>query len=155
MWNIQNNIVEPYWVFRPSMAPPKLSRRQMAKLFAKSIIADLPLDILAALVVWPRIVVDAIGLRAAQEADATAHILVRLWKYMKSRGITTAIPRVPQQGAGPYRKFWHLSSTYSEHAESSLPKYGTKGPWKPKNSPPVDWFQSKWGDIVTGLQFSA
>ncbi|KAI0869276.1 cytochrome P450 oxidoreductase GliF [Hypoxylon argillaceum] len=50
MWNIQNNIVEPYWVIRQSMAPLKLSRWQMAKLFAKAIIADLPVSILTALV---------------------------------------------------------------------------------------------------------
>ncbi|KAI1155578.1 putative flavin-binding monooxygenase [Nemania diffusa] len=87
-------------------------------------------------------------------ADATAHILVRLWKHMKSKGITAATPRVPQQGTKGYRRFWPLTSTYSEHAEKILPKYGNTGPWRPKNSPPMDWLHSKWGDIVTGLQFT-
>ncbi|KAI1128355.1 putative flavin-binding monooxygenase [Nemania abortiva] len=88
-------------------------------------------------------------------ADDTAHILVRLLKYMKSRGLTTAVPRVPKEGAGAYQRFWNLSSTYSDHAEKTLPKYGSKGPWKPKNSPPLDWWHGKWGDIVKGLQFSS
>jgi hypothetical protein len=42
MWNIQNNVIEPYWVIRQSMAPLKLSRWQMTKLFAKAVVADLP-----------------------------------------------------------------------------------------------------------------
>ncbi|KAJ8111036.1 hypothetical protein ONZ43_g5723 [Nemania bipapillata] len=88
-------------------------------------------------------------------ADSSAHILVRLQKYMRSKGITSAVPRVPQQGFTEYRKFWQLTSTYRDQAEKTLPKYGNTGPWKPKNSPPLDWLHGKWGDIVTGLQFSS
>ncbi|KAI1177098.1 putative flavin-binding monooxygenase [Nemania sp. FL0916] len=87
-------------------------------------------------------------------ADATAHIFTRLLKHMNSKGIRSAAPREPSHGVGGYRKFWSLTSTYSEHAASLLPKYGNTGPWKPKNSPPLDWLHSKWGDIVTGLHFS-
>ncbi|KAI0906209.1 putative flavin-binding monooxygenase [Ustulina deusta] len=86
-------------------------------------------------------------------ADDTAHILTRLLKYMKSKGMSTAIPRVPPEGTNGYQRFWQLTSTYSNQAESRLPKYGNTGPWQPKTSPPIDWFHSKWGDIVTGLQF--
>ncbi|KAI0483750.1 putative flavin-binding monooxygenase [Xylaria cf. heliscus] len=88
-------------------------------------------------------------------ADATAHILVRLLKYMKSKNITTAVPRLPPGGAGGYRRFWQLTSTYSEAATSILPRYGDVGPWVPKMSPPLDWLHSKWGDIVTGLHFAS
>ncbi|KAJ2997098.1 hypothetical protein NUW58_g766 [Xylaria curta] len=88
-------------------------------------------------------------------ADATAHILTRLLKYVESRGITTAVPRVPPGGTGGYQRFWQLDSTYSKEAESRLPVYGNVGPWKAKTSPPLDWMHGKWGDIVTGLHFSS
>ncbi|KAI1757991.1 putative flavin-binding monooxygenase [Xylaria castorea] len=88
-------------------------------------------------------------------ADATAHILVRLLKYMKSKEVSTAVPRVPPGGTNGYRKFWQLTSNYREAAESSLPRYGNAGPWLPKMSPPLDWMHGKWGDIVTGLHFAS
>ncbi|KAI0553212.1 putative flavin-binding monooxygenase [Xylaria curta] len=88
-------------------------------------------------------------------ADATAHILVRLLKYMKSINVSTAVPRVPPGGTNGYRKFWQLTSNYREAAESILPRYGNEGPWRPKMSPPLDWMHGKWGDIVTGLHFAA
>ncbi|GAW13724.1 hypothetical protein ANO14919_031130 [Xylariales sp. No.14919] len=88
-------------------------------------------------------------------ADDTAHILTRLLKYMESRGISTAVPRVPPGGTNGYQRFWQLSSTYSNKAESVLPTYGNVGPWRPKNSPPLDWLHGKFGDIVTGLHFSS
>ncbi|KAI1164415.1 putative flavin-binding monooxygenase [Nemania serpens] len=88
-------------------------------------------------------------------ADATANILTRLLKHMRSKGVETATPRLPPQGITEYRKLWQLTSTYSEQAESILPRYGNVGPWQPKISPPLDWIHSKWGDIVTGLEFSS
>ncbi|KAI0407267.1 putative flavin-binding monooxygenase [Xylaria palmicola] len=88
-------------------------------------------------------------------ADATALILVRLLKHMKAKGLSAAVPRVPPEGTNGQRKFWQLSSSYSKHAESILPVYGNAGPWQPKTSPPLDWFHGKFGDIVTGLEFSS
>ncbi|KAF2965505.1 hypothetical protein GQX73_g8089 [Xylaria multiplex] len=88
-------------------------------------------------------------------ADDTAHILTRLIKYMNSKGVSTATPRVPPEGTNGYRRFWQLTSTYSNEAQSILPTYGNTGPWRPKNSPPLDWLHGKFGDIVTGLHFSS
>ncbi|KAI1505452.1 cytochrome P450 oxidoreductase GliF [Biscogniauxia marginata] len=42
MWSIQTNIIEPFWVIRQSMAPLKLSRWQLAKLFAKQALDGIP-----------------------------------------------------------------------------------------------------------------
>ncbi|KAJ3559919.1 hypothetical protein NPX13_g9473 [Xylaria arbuscula] len=61
-------------------------------------------------------------------ADDTAHVLTRLLKYMDSRGMTTAVPRVPAHGTNGYQRFWQLTSTYSNEAEKRLPKYGNSGP---------------------------
>ncbi|KAI1423150.1 putative flavin-binding monooxygenase [Xylaria sp. FL1777] len=88
-------------------------------------------------------------------ADDTAHIFTRLTKYMESKGVSTAVPRVPPEGTNGYQRFWQLTSTYSNEAEAALPRYGNTGPWKPKTSPPMDWLHGKWGDIVTGLQFNS
>ncbi|OTA86580.1 hypothetical protein M434DRAFT_24168 [Hypoxylon sp. CO27-5] len=87
-------------------------------------------------------------------ADATMFILVRLLKYMGSRGATTATPRVPKDANLNLQKFWQLNSTYSLEAESQLPKYGDIGPWKPRGNIPADYIHARWGDITTGLQFS-
>ncbi|KAI1307104.1 putative flavin-binding monooxygenase [Xylaria venustula] len=88
-------------------------------------------------------------------ADDTAHIFTRLIKKMKSKGMSTAVPRVPPEGTNGYQRFWQLNSTYSKEAEAALPVYGNTGPWKPKTSPPFDWLHGKWGDIVTGLHFTS
>ncbi|KAI2636839.1 hypothetical protein GGS21DRAFT_53150 [Xylaria nigripes] len=87
-------------------------------------------------------------------ADDTVHILTRLFNHMKSKGISTAIPRPPPEGTGGTQRMWRLTSTYSETAQKTLPVYGKTGPWRPKVSPPRDWVASKWGDILTGLHFS-
>ncbi|KAI0430748.1 putative flavin-binding monooxygenase [Xylaria sp. FL1042] len=88
-------------------------------------------------------------------ADDTAHIFTRLNKYMESKGMSTAVPRVPPEGTNGYQRFWQLTSTYSNEAEAALPVYGNTGPWRPKTSPPFDWLHGKWGDIITGLHFSS
>ncbi|KAI0505201.1 putative flavin-binding monooxygenase [Xylaria bambusicola] len=88
-------------------------------------------------------------------ADDTAHILTRLLKYMNSKYIMTAVPRVPPSGTNGYQRFWQLTSSYSNEAEKRLPKYGNSGPWQPKTSPPLDWLHSKFGDITTGLHFTS
>ncbi|KAI8631264.1 FAD/NAD(P)-binding domain-containing protein [Xylariaceae sp. FL1651] len=88
-------------------------------------------------------------------ADDTAHVLIRLRKYMESKGVTTAVPREPPEGVNGTQRMWQLSSTYSIDAQSRLPKYGNVGPWRPRKSPPTDWLHAIWGDIVTGLHFSA
>ncbi|KAI1823794.1 putative flavin-binding monooxygenase [Xylaria intraflava] len=87
-------------------------------------------------------------------ADDTALILTRLLNHMKSKGVTTAIPRAPPGGTNGTQRMWQLDSTYSKLAEKRLPIYGNVGPWRPKTSPPLDWLDSKWGNIVTGLHFN-
>ncbi|KAI0391829.1 FAD/NAD(P)-binding domain-containing protein [Xylariaceae sp. FL0594] len=87
-------------------------------------------------------------------ADVTARTLVRLLKYMKSKGVRTAVPRVPPEGAGAPQKWWQLTSTYSNDAQKRLPIYGSVGPWRPKTDPPLDSFRANWGSISKGLHFS-
>ncbi|KAI1321238.1 FAD/NAD(P)-binding domain-containing protein [Xylariaceae sp. FL0255] len=88
-------------------------------------------------------------------ADDTAHVFLRLTKYMKKRGATTAIPRAPKEGVDGRQRLWQLSSTYSLESAGRLPQYGNVGPWRPRTSPPFDWLHARLGDIVTDLHFSA
>ncbi|KAI3324395.1 FAD/NAD(P)-binding domain-containing protein [Xylariaceae sp. AK1471] len=88
-------------------------------------------------------------------ADDTAHILIRLLKYMKSKGATTAIPRVPPEGTNGTQKMWPLISSYSNESEKRLPRYGNVGNWRPSFNPPSDSFHARWGNVVAGLHFSA
>ncbi|KAI0163932.1 putative flavin-binding monooxygenase [Xylariaceae sp. FL1272] len=88
-------------------------------------------------------------------SDDTANVLIRLIKYMKTKDATTAVPRAPAEGVNGYQKMWQLSSTYSRESESVLPRYGNVGPWRPRTRAPQDWLHARYGDIVTGLHFSA
>ncbi|KAI9848699.1 MAG: hypothetical protein M1837_006786 [Sclerophora amabilis] len=42
MWTIQSNITEPYLVIRQSLEPLQLSRWQLAKLFMRTVVAEVP-----------------------------------------------------------------------------------------------------------------
>ncbi|KAI0025998.1 FAD/NAD(P)-binding domain-containing protein [Xylariomycetidae sp. FL0641] len=86
-------------------------------------------------------------------ADATAILLCRLKRHMDARGLRAATPRVPAAGAGALQRMWQLCSTYANLAEPRLPKYGSRGPWKPKIHPPLDYVHARWGDYKTGLHF--
>ncbi|KAI1380530.1 FAD/NAD(P)-binding domain-containing protein [Hypoxylon crocopeplum] len=88
-------------------------------------------------------------------ADITASVLLRVLKFMESRGARSAVPRLPNDKSFAVRHFFPLLSTYSEEAQERLPKCGNLGPWKPRVSPPIDYLHGRWGDITTGLQFSS
>ncbi|RYP06669.1 hypothetical protein DL765_009403 [Monosporascus sp. GIB2] len=86
-------------------------------------------------------------------ADSTAFILVRLLKHMARHGIQAAVPKIHGHIAKATQRMWQLSSTYVSLAEDELPVYGRKGPWKPRNTPPVDLIHARWGNVTNGLQF--
>ncbi|KAI1435485.1 FAD/NAD(P)-binding domain-containing protein [Xylaria sp. CBS 124048] len=88
-------------------------------------------------------------------ADATAVILTRLLKHMRSKRVTSATPKPPVERSGITYIMFELSSSYVQKAAKRLPIYGNTGPWRPKKNPPMDWLSSRWGDIVTGLSFSS
>ncbi|CAJ2505017.1 Uu.00g124110.m01.CDS01 [Anthostomella pinea] len=88
-------------------------------------------------------------------ADDTAHILIRVMKNMQRNGVRAAVPRVPEGAVTDTRRTWKLSSTYSQEAESRLPRSGSHGPWRPKGHVPLDYLHARWGDVTTGLHYSA
>ncbi|KAJ1337841.1 monooxygenase [Microdochium nivale] len=87
-------------------------------------------------------------------ADDSATIMVRVRKYMESRGAEIACPRVSMgQDLGKPVSMWQLSSTYvnASGAAEKFPKYGRQGPWRPKDNPIKDWWHANYGNISNSL----
>lgn len=88
-------------------------------------------------------------------ADDTAFILVRLLSYMRRQGAEMVMPLAPESESLQSQGVWKSSATYVLAVQDELPVYGTKGPWRPRVSPPADWLHARWGDVISGLHFSA
>ncbi|RYP41692.1 hypothetical protein DL767_000897 [Monosporascus sp. MG133] len=85
--------------------------------------------------------------------DNAAHILVRLFKFSRSRQIGYLAPELPADTVMPKLDIRPFSSTYVKEAVGTHPKYGGDGPWRPKNNPIVDYFHARWGDLTRGLRY--
>ncbi|OTB07642.1 hypothetical protein M426DRAFT_241775 [Hypoxylon sp. CI-4A] len=88
-------------------------------------------------------------------AENSARILVRLLRSMRSRGVRSVVPELPEGGLTRTQKMWRLSSTYAERANPILPKYGFEGPWKPRIHGLFDYVYYRWGNVSDGLRFVA
>ena len=88
-------------------------------------------------------------------ADATAQLWVRLLKAMKTKNMTSMVPRVGEKEELKEVPLLNLNSSYikAAQAENSLPRGGNSGPWIPRSSYLQDIWHAKFGDIQTGLQF--
>jgi cation diffusion facilitator CzcD-associated flavoprotein CzcO len=86
-------------------------------------------------------------------ADATAQVVCRLLKYMDSRRVSSAVPRVPDGQKIKPTSILNLSSTYIEKAKGGLPKAGNVAPWKPRQNYLADYWTSNYGNLTTGLEF--
>ncbi|KAI5867643.1 putative flavin-binding monooxygenase [Durotheca rogersii] len=88
-------------------------------------------------------------------ADNTAFVVVRLLKYMKTEGVTSATPRRPRDShEHKPEPMWPFSSTYVVRSRNDMPVYGRTGPWRPRDKSPLDWIHARWGNITRGLHFS-
>lgn len=87
------------------------------------------------------------------KVDNSAFILCRLVNYMRHHGLQSATPRLPKSRRAGQKteRFWQLSSTYCVRVEDELPLYGTEGPWRHRQHPPLDWLHARYGDVLTGL----
>ena len=89
-------------------------------------------------------------------SDATVRLFVRLVKDMKSKGLSSTVPRIPEGAEIKETEILNLNSTYIREAlkEKRFPKSGDVAPWQARWNYFVDsWFAS-WGDIKRGLVFS-
>lgn len=85
-------------------------------------------------------------------ADATAQMMMRLIKLMKSKGASAAVPRVMDASSMTPTPMLNLNSTYIQKALDQMPKTGT-GQWAPRSHYFGDIRQAKYGDIETEMEF--
>jgi cation diffusion facilitator CzcD-associated flavoprotein CzcO len=86
-------------------------------------------------------------------ADATALLMCRLWKKMEMKGVGVIIPRVEEQSRMNPTRLLKLKSTYLKEAGAVMPKAGDQPQWEGRTSPLRDFWESRYGDIETGLEF--
>lgn len=86
-------------------------------------------------------------------ADETALIMCRLLKQMEGKDKNLAVPRTPDGFETEKQAMWKLSSTYASAGNQSLPKYGNRGPWRPRGNVLLDLIHARWGNVTEGLQF--
>jgi cation diffusion facilitator CzcD-associated flavoprotein CzcO len=87
-------------------------------------------------------------------ADATALLICRLLKNMRSRKMTSVVPRVKDGEQLKPAPLLNLSSTYIKLGGSNLPKAAEQAPWRARSNYFIDWYNAKFGDIKTGLEYS-
>ena len=87
-------------------------------------------------------------------ADATAMLVCRLLKYLNHHEMTSAAPKLGRSTILRSLPTLNLSSTYIQTAQGAFPKSGHLAPWKPRENYFMDYFNARYGDIKSGLQFS-
>ncbi|OCK85368.1 monooxygenase flavin-binding family protein-like protein [Lepidopterella palustris CBS 459.81] len=87
-------------------------------------------------------------------ADATAVLLGRLMNYMKTNKITSAVPRLEHPEQMKSAPALNLNSTYIKAARDKLPKTGDSGPWLTRQNYFKDYWNGRYANITTGLEFS-
>lgn len=85
-------------------------------------------------------------------ADATAHFITRLLRWMDNNGVVVATPRVAKGEQLQDRRLLNLNSTYVTIAERDLPKAADRGPWRPRDNYLSDLTFAKWGNFNRGLE---
>lgn len=85
-------------------------------------------------------------------ADVTANLICKLCKYMDSKHLASATPRVQEGSNMAKLPFLNLNSTYIEKAKGELPTAGDKAPWKGR----ANYFVDRWvasHDLTKDLHF--
>lgn len=86
-------------------------------------------------------------------AEETVLIACRVMEHMERQGKHVVVPRTPDGFKTETRAMWKLSSTYASAGNDNLPKYGSKGPWRPRGNLVLDLLHARWGNVTRGLQF--
>jgi hypothetical protein len=87
-------------------------------------------------------------------SELTATYFCRLLAHMRRHGYRQCRPLLSSQ-AGPPRPFVELQSGYVRRALHRLPRQGSRGPWRVRQSYWLDWLSLRWANFTDGsLQFS-
>jgi hypothetical protein len=83
------------------------------------------------------------------KADLTCEYVCRLLNYMARKGYTQCMPQVGQ-GAVDLQPWLDFSSGYVQRALASLPRQGTKMPWKMHQNYARDLLALRFGRVDDG-----
>jgi len=89
-------------------------------------------------------------------ADATAHMVVRMFKHLERNKLTSATPRIPKVDMVAITSapgVMGLTSNYILTALHRLPKTSDIAPWKARGNYLKDIFDAKYSAIGKGIQF--
>lgn len=84
-------------------------------------------------------------------ADATAHFITRLLRWMEDNSVVAATPRLAANTHLEDRRLLNLNSTYVTVAEKHLPKAADRAPWRPRDNYISDLSFAKWGNFNQDL----
>ena len=84
-------------------------------------------------------------------ADTTAILFCRMMKTLRSRNLSSAVPRSP--GYLNTKPYFDIKSTYAQKGAGSLPKTGDKGPWRGRTKYFLDSFRARFGTLSDGIRF--
>jgi monooxygenase len=88
-------------------------------------------------------------------SDITAQSVCKLWNHMRDKGHTMAVATVDGGSFDDTAPLLDLSSGYIQRAAATLPKQGTKAPWKLRQNFVLDLAEFKWRDLFESVRFSS
>jgi cation diffusion facilitator CzcD-associated flavoprotein CzcO len=86
-------------------------------------------------------------------ADTNVKLLISVYKEMKRRGATSAMPVFDGDPADSKPMFDH-SSTYFVSALDRLPVITGEAPWYGRISPSFDFWQRRFGSLTKGMRYT-
>ena len=87
------------------------------------------------------------------KADLVAMYVCRLLNTMRRRGLRQATPRIGAEDVG-VEPFVTFSSGYIQRAADTLPKQGSKKPWRLNQNYALDVMALKFGSVDDSMEFS-
>ena len=89
-------------------------------------------------------------------ADATARMAIRLMQEAEKKKVTNFVAEVDDAEGVKPTPMLNLNSTYIHSAAERgvLPKGGDRGPWVPRSSYFIDWWNAKFGNVEKGLRWN-
>lgn len=86
-------------------------------------------------------------------ADASARLVLRLYKYMEEQKYTNVTPQINEEEKKDPVLMLNLNSTYVKTGAAHVPHAGRTGPWRPRDN----YFQDSWAanraNLEEGLRF--
>ncbi|KAH7357666.1 FAD dependent oxidoreductase [Pyrenochaeta sp. MPI-SDFR-AT-0127] len=86
-------------------------------------------------------------------SDTASRLFVRLIKHQNENNYTSVVPVISEDDTKEEILASPLSSTYVKNALSSMPKCGSRGPWRPRDHYFVDRWRAENGDLNDGLKW--